>query len=266
MSESKKNRENSIPCEVVQDLLPLYVDGVTNEVTTEMVKEHIGQCTSCREEYDVLCTEFPQDEAENTKTKGKFDAMMKIMRRRRVRVTILTVLITCLLCGGVGYVVSEVRMIPFNKVEAQVKQVYKYDTEKGSKFFIIYEQNIAAYANSTFNEWIEMEGAVGTWKIDGKRTILRPDLKEYPTSMSYSILEVEENCKELRVNGQVVWSEEENGSDKIPAYVYEFENPKDHETCVMDENEGYFAKIYDDEREIRWDFAGNVIYDGEPIG
>ena len=36
-----------IACEVVEDLLPLYIDGLTNEVTSRQVKEHLDECESC---------------------------------------------------------------------------------------------------------------------------------------------------------------------------------------------------------------------------
>ncbi|WP_426351253.1 DUF4825 domain-containing protein [Alloiococcus sp. CFN-8] len=39
--------ENKLPCEIVQDLLPTYVDGLTNEVTNKAVEKHIKECDSC---------------------------------------------------------------------------------------------------------------------------------------------------------------------------------------------------------------------------
>ena len=32
-------------CEIVQDLLPLYVDGACSESSAEMVREHLESCT-----------------------------------------------------------------------------------------------------------------------------------------------------------------------------------------------------------------------------
>ena len=40
MSDWKKG----LPCEVVKDILPLYVDEVVNDVTAELVKEHVEGC------------------------------------------------------------------------------------------------------------------------------------------------------------------------------------------------------------------------------
>lgn len=53
-------------CNIVRDMLPLYVDGVCSEATTEMVKEHLVNCAECNKiceqmyshtSEDVLCEE-----------------------------------------------------------------------------------------------------------------------------------------------------------------------------------------------------------------
>lgn len=42
-----------LPCHVVEDLLPLYHDGVCSEESKQLVEEHISQCAACK---DVLHT------------------------------------------------------------------------------------------------------------------------------------------------------------------------------------------------------------------
>ena len=39
---------NKIPCEVIQDLLPSYIDRLTGPVTSRVVKEHVEGCEKCR--------------------------------------------------------------------------------------------------------------------------------------------------------------------------------------------------------------------------
>lgn len=41
--------ENNRTCEIVQDLLPLYVDNVCAPASRELVREHLSQCGGCRE-------------------------------------------------------------------------------------------------------------------------------------------------------------------------------------------------------------------------
>ena len=41
------NDARKIPCEVVQDLIPLYADNLVSETTREIIDEHVARCTSC---------------------------------------------------------------------------------------------------------------------------------------------------------------------------------------------------------------------------
>ena len=38
-------------CEVVRDLLPSYIDGLTSSVTNEEIEKHLDECVICRQYY-----------------------------------------------------------------------------------------------------------------------------------------------------------------------------------------------------------------------
>ena len=42
MSDNK-----TIPCEVIRDLFPSYIDGLTNEVTNREIEAHNADCADC---------------------------------------------------------------------------------------------------------------------------------------------------------------------------------------------------------------------------
>ena len=48
-------------CEIVQDLLPLYVDGACSESSVEMIKEHLETCADCRAIYEQMCSHTNED-------------------------------------------------------------------------------------------------------------------------------------------------------------------------------------------------------------
>ena len=41
-------------CGVIQDLLPLYVDGAAGEESRALVEEHLRSCPVCRRELEQL--------------------------------------------------------------------------------------------------------------------------------------------------------------------------------------------------------------------
>ena len=47
-------RNMSKQCEIVQDLLPLYVDGACSQASAEMIEEHLENCSSCDRIYQQM--------------------------------------------------------------------------------------------------------------------------------------------------------------------------------------------------------------------
>ena len=50
----------NIKCEVIRDLLPLYVDGVASEESRALIEEHLNTCEGCREYCRLLQEEPPE--------------------------------------------------------------------------------------------------------------------------------------------------------------------------------------------------------------
>ena len=42
------------PCEIIRDLLPLYIDEVCNIETKQAVEKHLAECKKCREYYEAM--------------------------------------------------------------------------------------------------------------------------------------------------------------------------------------------------------------------
>ena len=50
---SRKNE-----CKIVQDLLPNYVEGLTNEETNLFIEEHLRECNTCKKMFNNMKTEI----------------------------------------------------------------------------------------------------------------------------------------------------------------------------------------------------------------
>lgn len=65
-----KQQNNKRDCKIVRDLLPNYIEKLTDEVTNEFIEEHIASCEECRRALhdmngEVEVEEFDQDEEIN---------------------------------------------------------------------------------------------------------------------------------------------------------------------------------------------------------
>ena len=86
-------------CELIKDLLPLYVDDVCSEESRKMVTEHLASCGNCRDELNKMKTELNITE----KADKDIKAFRKIKRRLLVG-KIIAALVGAFLIFQVGAV------------------------------------------------------------------------------------------------------------------------------------------------------------------
>ena len=89
-----------IPCEVIQDLLPLYADGLTSEATDREIREHLAQCDACREQYERMKREVEDKIPVEKVETDEIDFLKKVKRRGRRNVFIGAVLVLLAVLGG----------------------------------------------------------------------------------------------------------------------------------------------------------------------
>lgn len=70
---------NQLPCEVVRDLLPSYVDGLTSDMTTDLVRQHLDTCPACRARW----TAMDAPEVEPAADTREIDFLKKNRRKNR---------------------------------------------------------------------------------------------------------------------------------------------------------------------------------------
>ena len=79
-----------VTCKVIQDLLPLYVDGVCSPDTAALVEEHLKDCEACQEAYHALKeapTPTPGDGADKDAAVAKgLRKVKKSIRRKRLAI------------------------------------------------------------------------------------------------------------------------------------------------------------------------------------
>lgn len=97
---------DNVTCQIIQDLLPLYCDGVCSEESRKLVEAHVRICEKCREELRLmgLPVEAAGPSAEVEAAEAATRAWKKNKRkafRRGMGITLVLVALAGLL--GVGY-------------------------------------------------------------------------------------------------------------------------------------------------------------------
>ena len=120
-----------VTCKVIQDLLPLYVDGVCSPDTAALVEEHLKDCAPCQEAYHALKeapSPTPEDGADKDAAVAKGLKKVKTgLRKKRILIGVFATLGGLLVSFGLGLFVT---CYPFYApVEDTVKGVSVTDGE-----------------------------------------------------------------------------------------------------------------------------------------
>ena len=85
-------------CVLVQELLPLYVDGACTAEGAAVVAEHLGSCPACRTVWQEMCAPLPQAEplSENSGAASAPEAPFEKVKRHYVWHTVKALVLTAL--------------------------------------------------------------------------------------------------------------------------------------------------------------------------
>lgn len=108
-------------CGLVQDLLPLFHDGVCSEESRKIVEKHLTECPACREYRDSLCDAentviAPPDAGEELKKAASFRAVRRKLRKKQALTVLvsLAVLAAAAVCAA-GILKRSVGIIPYSR-------------------------------------------------------------------------------------------------------------------------------------------------------
>ena len=112
-------------CEVVRDLLPLYVDGVVSEESRKMIEEHLEECADCREYCRLLQEDLP---IETEPEYADEAAVLKKIKRRMFLNRLLIVAVTLAFAVVVGAVIYGMNLTEY---EGTLEENVSYELPEG---------------------------------------------------------------------------------------------------------------------------------------
>lgn len=93
---------DKLTCDIIKDLLPLYVDGAASEASQRMVEDHIDSCEGCRRELNRL-TESVAIPISKREAEREAEFLYKIKRKfqtGKIKTAVLSVLTMLLITVG----------------------------------------------------------------------------------------------------------------------------------------------------------------------
>lgn len=129
---------NKISCNIIGDLLPLYVDGAVSEDTKKLVEEHLAECADCKKAAEDMRKELvlPVHETVRAAETSFLQKMKKTWQKRRIRTAVISVAVTAgVILGSYMALTIPQWIIPYKPVDFSVAvedgMVCVYYTGKG---------------------------------------------------------------------------------------------------------------------------------------
>lgn len=179
-----------LPCAVVRDLLPSYVEGLTEDETTTAVQSHLETCESCRRHYEAMSG---GDAAPAADTK-EVDYLKTIRKKNRKKMVLAVVLAVILALGAVGIKLCLIGSpATAGSFEAHVQQEDFYPNNVTVNLFSM--DSAAALIDLKSHE------EDGIIDITARKALVSPFHRNSDHSLTLNV----EGIREIRAFGELIW-------------------------------------------------------------
>ena len=97
--------QNNRQCKIVHDLLPLYKEELTHEVTNIFIQEHIAKCNTCKKKLTEVVNEGQIPEQINQDKEIKY---LENIRRRALTVIVITSITIGIFILGLAWYICKI--------------------------------------------------------------------------------------------------------------------------------------------------------------
>lgn len=88
-------------CNLIDDLLPIYIEDLANDDTKMFIEEHIKTCEKCKQKVEDMRVNLGSSEFEtNDIDKSEIDGLKKVRNRNRLKILIAVIIVSILF--GIG--------------------------------------------------------------------------------------------------------------------------------------------------------------------
>lgn len=197
-------------CNIIRDILPLYLDDVVSDETKQMVEEHLQSCASCRAEASSMKKDviLPASKAQRLAEAKVLKGIRNKIFRKKVVVSAATAAAVLAVSAGVYALLTLPRsVIPYEKSGASVSRV---SLGESGEEYLYCSMDTSEAAGSVCHEPVTVQTEAG------EKTVVI--LYEYSTMWSRHVAPL------FEAENEAVTLEPLGSADEIDAVYYgEFE-------------------------------------------
>lgn len=92
---------SKVNCEIVRDIIPLYIDDACSEESRNLIEEHIKHCSECKKILELMNQDDYKVELDITSENRKAMEIVKKINNKIIRKQIMIAVVTAIIIGGV---------------------------------------------------------------------------------------------------------------------------------------------------------------------
>lgn len=150
-------------CKIVEDLLPLYHDGICSEESRQMVEEHLSQCEHCRKLLKQIDGELVSPSVKDADIKpleGINKAVKKGKKKALIAGISITLAVVLILFAGVSirwYTQEYTYYTPFAEGQ-EPDSIHEYNEDGSIKQSIVVDAGKYTWYDDTYRYDVEVPG------------------------------------------------------------------------------------------------------------
>lgn len=186
-----------LPCAVVEDLLPAYMEGLTSEETRQAVEAHLASCPACAAKRAAMGAEEGPSPEEAAETAREVDYLKAVRRRSRRRVAAAVLGTLLVLMAGFAAKVFVIGS-PLDPAGAAVSAQREDD--------VLRVQVSSTASGNAFRGWT-VEDRDGVVSITARSVLVSPLFRDGTGTVEVPLEGVTEIWLGQAGEGRLVWQE-----------------------------------------------------------
>ncbi len=97
-------------CDIARDMLPLYADGCTSEMSSKALRAHITNCSECKKYLKSIknCNKNNISNSVPDSAPDYSDLLEKVKHRKKIKHSLVWSVIATLAVGNIAFAVSRI--------------------------------------------------------------------------------------------------------------------------------------------------------------
>ncbi len=240
-------KNSTLPCEIVKDLLPSYVENLTSEKTNDEIDKHLLECDNCKNSLESM-TKY--EESKRTFENRKEIDYLKKTKKRNTKNIIFVVLAALIVCSSLSLYIffmsgTYTMDYPFSEYELNVEGNSVTLTATSAEDAYINKVSIDE-ENGTVNIKVAMQDFV----LTGQKGVKKSE-------------SFKNKIKEVYLNDSLIWKDG-NKIDRITRELFELKTPyvggvggnEDYEVALnLNRFGGCYNKLQTTKEPYGWTFV-----------